>query len=86
MWSACNRRSASGLPTWSRRPNPGTDADASHRACGATELPAAAWRTVPWREGPNETLSSRFAAVRVRPASRDWKRLTSHPFEWLLIE
>ena len=39
-----------------------------------------------WREGSNETLSSRFAAVRVRPASRDWKRSTPHPLEWLLIE
>ncbi|MBL1258879.1 transposase [Methylocystis sp. Sn-Cys] len=34
----------------------------------ARELPKAAWRTVSWREGSNETLSSRFAAVRVRPA------------------
>jgi SRSO17 transposase len=41
---------------------------------------------VSWREGSNETLSSRFAAVRIRPASRDWKRSTPHPFEWLLIE
>jgi len=44
------------------------------------------WRTVSWREGSNETLSSRFAAVRIRPASRDWKRSTPHPCEWLLIE
>ena len=52
----------------------------------ARELPETAWRTVSWREGSNETLSSRFAAVRVRPASRDWKRSTPHPLEWLLIE
>jgi SRSO17 transposase len=52
----------------------------------ATGLPEETWRTVPWREGSNETLSSRFAAVRIRPASRDWKRSTPHPFEWLLIE
>src|SRR5208283_832974 len=39
MWSACNRRSASGFSTWSRcRPNPGPDADANHRACGATPI------------------------------------------------
>jgi SRSO17 transposase len=49
----------------------------------ARELPETAWRTVSWREGSNETLSSRFAAVRVRPASRDWKRSTPHPLEWL---
>jgi SRSO17 transposase len=41
---------------------------------------------VSWREGSNETLSSRFAAIRIRPASRDWKRSTPHPCEWLLIE
>src|SRR5208337_3573247 len=28
----------------------------------------------------------RFAAVRIRPASRDWKLSTPHPLEWLLIE
>lgn len=44
------------------------------------------WRTVAWREGSNQTLSSRFAAVRIRPASRDWNRALPHPFEWLLIE
>jgi SRSO17 transposase len=52
----------------------------------ATRLPEEAWRIVPWREGSNETLSSRFAAVRIRPASRDWKVSTPHPLEWLLIE
>jgi SRSO17 transposase len=45
-----------------------------------------AWRIVPWREGSNEILSSRFAAVRIRPASRDWKVSTPHLLEWLLIE
>ena len=72
---------------------------ARHRACGATAsmclfrakklargLPEKAWRIVSWREGSNETLSSRFAAVRIRPASRDWKLSTPHPLEWLLIE
>jgi SRSO17 transposase len=52
----------------------------------AKGLPEEAWRIVPWREGSNEVLSSRFAAVRVRPASRDWKLSTPHPLEWLLIE
>ena len=52
----------------------------------ARELPEEAWRIVPWREGSNEILSSRFAAVRIRPASRDWKFSTPHPLEWLLIE
>jgi SRSO17 transposase len=35
----------------------------------AMGLSEEAWRVVPWREGSNETLSSRFAAVRIRPAS-----------------
>jgi SRSO17 transposase len=52
----------------------------------AKGLPEEAWRIVPWREGSNEILSSRFAAVRVRPASRDWKLSTPYPLEWLLIE
>jgi SRSO17 transposase len=52
----------------------------------AMGLPREAWRIVPWRDGSNETLSSRFAAVRIRPASRDWRRSTPHPLEWLLIE
>jgi len=52
----------------------------------ARALPEEAWRIIPWREGSNEILSSRFAAVRIRPASRDWKFSTPHPLEWLLIE
>ena len=52
----------------------------------AMTLAPEAWRTVPWREGSNETLSSRFAAVRIRPASRDWKLAAPQPLEWLLIE
>ncbi|MER9216284.1 IS701 family transposase [Mesorhizobium sp. M0663] len=52
----------------------------------AKELPAEAWRTVAWREGSNTELSSRFAAVRLRPASRDYNRPEAHAEEWLLIE
>lgn len=50
----------------------------------ATALPERAWRVVCWREGSNDPLSSRFAALRVRPASRDGQR--SSPPEWLVIE
>ncbi len=50
----------------------------------AHALPAAAWRTVRWREGTKGTMRSRFAAVRVRPAHRDQQGL--RPLEWLLIE
>jgi len=45
------------------------------------------WRTVRWREGTNATLSSRFAAVRVRAAHRDEEGLRAPRAEqWLLIE
>src|SRR3712207_4973703 len=50
-------------------------------------LPARAWRTVTWREGSRAAaLTSRFAAVRVRPAHRDTTRSEPWPEEWLLIE
>ena len=52
----------------------------------ALRLPAEAWALVQWREGSNQTLSSRFAAVRLRPASRDHKLAAPHPVEWLVIE
>ena len=52
-----------------------TRRDADHRPVSAkalaTTLPKEAWRDVSWREGSNQTLTSRFAAVRIRPASRD---------------
>jgi len=45
------------------------------------------WRTVEWREGSHATLSSRFAAVRVRAAHRDEEGLRAPRAEqWLLIE
>ena len=34
----------------------------------------------------NAPLASRFAAVRVHLAARDYKRTTPHPVEWLLVE
>jgi len=52
----------------------------------AISLPARAWRHVTWREGTQGELSSRFAAVRVRPAHRDTQRSEPWPEEWLLIE
>jgi SRSO17 transposase len=48
----------------------------------AFALPAAAWRTVTWREG----MRGRFAAFRVRPAHRDAARGILRPVEWLLVE
>jgi SRSO17 transposase len=52
----------------------------------ALGLPASAWKDIGWRQGSKGTLRSRFAAVRVRPAHRDYKRTEPHPEEWLLIE
>jgi SRSO17 transposase len=52
----------------------------------ALELLPEAWQTVCWREGTNVDLSSRFAAVRLRPASRDYKLTEPRAEEWLLIE
>ena len=52
----------------------------------ALALPLDAYLTVAWREGSNETLFSRFAAVRIRTAHRDYWRSTQRPEEWLLIE
>jgi SRSO17 transposase len=73
-WSGRGRR-----PTRIRR-------DAKHSPVSAKELalglPKRAWRTIGWREGAAERLSSRFARVRVR-AAHAGKR---HDEEWLLIE
>ena len=52
----------------------------------AASLPKGAWRRVTWREGSNTMLAGRFAAVRVRPAHRDYNRPIPRPKEWLLID
>jgi len=51
----------------------------------ALGLPPKTWRTIRWREGTNDWLSSRFARVRVYVASgyEDPRQATE---EWLLIE
>lgn len=51
----------------------------------ALSLKPKAWRTVEWREGTNEVLSSRFARVRVHVASSH-VRSGKQAKEWLLIE
>jgi SRSO17 transposase len=52
----------------------------------AMSLPSSAWKTVAWREGTRKTLRSRFAALRIRPAHRDYWSSELRPEEWLLIE
>ncbi len=83
------------LPAPSRNPGRGApptrlQRNAEHQPVTAKqlapELPLAAWQNIGWRQGSRQTLRSRFAAVRVRPAHRDYKRTEPHPEEWLLIE
>jgi len=51
----------------------------------ALALPQSSWRTIRWRDGTNEVLSSRFARIRVRSAhDRAAKEKVFE--EWLLIE
>jgi SRSO17 transposase len=52
----------------------------------ALSLAGKSWTTVSWRPGTRQKLRSRFAAVRVRPAHRDYWQAEPHPEEWLLIE
>src|SRR4051794_16007466 len=77
---------------WSGRGRPTSSLrrDAEHQPISAKQLalglPKEAWRRVTWREGTNTKLTARFAAVRVRPAHRDYERPTPRPEEWCLIE
>jgi SRSO17 transposase len=52
----------------------------------AQSLPGAAFQRLSWREGTNEALSGRFAAVRVRHAGGNLGRARLWPQQWLLIE
>ena len=52
----------------------------------AQMLPTTAWKTISWRGGSRGKLRSRFAALRVRPAHRDYWQAEPHAEEWLLIE
>jgi SRSO17 transposase len=83
------------LPAPPRKPGRGASPkrlqrDPTHQPVSAKQLalalPAAAWKQVRWRQGAQGMLHSRFAAVRVRPAHRDYKRTEPHPEEWLIVE
>jgi SRSO17 transposase len=52
----------------------------------AIGLPSSAWKKVTWREGTRKPLRSRFAALRVRPAHRDYWMSEPRAEEWLMIE
>ena len=68
------------------RPRRRLQRDHAHQPISVAEvaraLPARQWRTVTWRQGVSQPLSSRFARVRVRAAHRDRCR----DEEWLIIE
>jgi SRSO17 transposase len=77
------------------QPGPGRPTSLLRRGSGheptavkalAMGLPSASYRQVSWREGTNTVLSSRFTALRVRPAHRDYWRSEQREEEWLLIE
>ena len=77
-------------PSGKGRPAKQLRREAGHEPVSAKQmaqsLPAAAYRTVSWREGSRGALQSRFAAVRVRPAHRDTTLEVPRAVEWLLIE
>ena len=64
--------------------------DAQHQPLSAKalamQLPSRRFHLITWRQGTNQALSSRFAAVRVRCAHRDYWHAAQHPEQWLLIE
>lgn len=64
--------------------------DAGHQPKSVLEvaksLSPGEWSQVAWAEGTRGKLRSRFAALRVRVASRDHKRTEPREKEWLLIE
>ncbi len=76
-----------------QRPRPkhlrrsGDDAPVEELSVLVMGLPAEAWQAVTWREGgADQALTSRFAAVRARPAQNDHRRGTPRPEHWLLAE
>jgi len=82
------------LPPWPKgkmgRPPRLLRRDEQHQPLSAKELArclgAGDWHTVVWREGTRGKMRSRFAALRVRVAHRDYWRSQPHPEQWLLIE
>ena len=52
----------------------------------ALSLPEQEFQTITWREGTNEPLCGRFAALRVRHAGGNAGKARLRPLQWLLIE
>jgi SRSO17 transposase len=79
--------------TWSGRGRPPTipQADEQHRPVSVKQLamglPQQDWHKIAWREGSNDSLSSRFVRLRVCVARGDHKRRTRRRAEeWLMVE
>lgn len=64
--------------------------DDDHQPISAEDLARtvgrARFRSVTWRQGTRTPITSRFSALRVRPAHRDYNRTDARAEEWLLIE
>jgi SRSO17 transposase len=77
---------------WSGRgPHPfATRRSPDHQPVSVGELAQSllpkAFTTITWRQGTNEPLTGRFAALRVRHAGSGTGKQRLHPQEWLLIE
>lgn len=93
MWTTDNPPPAG--PTIPAKKKPGRPRkllvrDAEHQPQSvlaiAQALPSRAYKTVSWRLGSQGEMRSRFAAVRVRVAQRDFKRSEPRAEQWLLIE
>jgi len=76
------------LPAAARKPGRGAppkrlQRSADHQPLSVKQLalglPSAAWKEIGWRPGTQGTLRSRFAAVRVRPAHRDYSKRPTNP-------
>ena len=52
----------------------------------ARHLPAESWQQVTWREGTKGPMTSRFAAIRVRPSHRHQHHAPKEEPLWLLLE
>jgi len=71
---------------WPQGTRPGPGRDPVRIETLAAQLPPQAWRHVTWREGSRGLQSSRFVAVRVRPAERHHQHHPPAEQQWLLCE
>jgi SRSO17 transposase len=90
LWPPGNKPLAKKPWSGRGRPTSAIRRDADHQPISAKQLaltlPPKAWRRVTWGQGSNTMLTSRFAAVRLRPAHRDYQHCRPRAEEWCLIE